>query len=970
MTPERWERVKEIVGKALELHSSERETYVRNACGGDRILQHEVQRLLVAEESAGAGFLNRPAMAIPLDLDDTPHNAMLGRRVGAYQTAELIGVGGMGEVYRAFRADDQYRKQVALKLVRAGQDSQVVFSRFKNERQILASLDHPNIARLLDGGATDEGAPYFVMELIEGQPLGQYCDDHRLRINDRLKLFLQVCSAVQFAHQRLVVHRDIKPSNILVTADGTPKLLDFGVSKMMDPDVVDRQADPTLTVFRALTPAYASPEQIKGEPITTSTDVYSLGVVLYELLTGRGPYPLSTHTPHEISHAVCDLEPEKPSVAVRRPVSPQDDKPSSGDHRDVSSAKLSKQLKGDLDNIVLKALRKEPARRYGSVEEFAADIRRHLENQPVLARKGTVSYLATKFVRRHTAGLVATAIVVVALLAGMGMTLAEKRRADKRFNDVRALANSLLFEIHDSIRDLPGSTPARKLIVDRALRYLDSLSAEGGSDLSLMRELATAYERVGEVQGHYLQNSLGDTAGSLRSYQRALQVREQLATKSSEWGDQLALAKSQRLVANQLWATGDLRGAFDNNARAVSLTESLQKKRPGDLRVLDELSRDYEIAAQIRGTSWAGGFSEPADIRESYSSKAAAVDAAMLKIDPDNEQTQRAYELDIDSLGNLLRETHRDAVGALENYRKALEMAEALNRRSPTTQHLRDVARAYYQIGSVYSDDLGDSKPALENFRKALQLYQQAIAADPENALLRQGLAIAYANVGWEEGMTGDRTGSLSSMDLSFEVMKNLVASSPQNVQQKLVLAAIYVDRGDNFLRWHELDRAAVEYEKACTTYRELRTSDTASQIDTAIADCNSRGGYAALRAGKTDAADAAFRRALTLVESFLTKDKPELDALYHGADSYAGLGDLESRQAANRSEDNPKRREHWKRAQDWYRKSLAVWEKVPADRRDRHGNSPAEQDPKAVTNSLRRCEAALASMQNVPRPR
>jgi serine/threonine protein kinase len=970
MTPEQWERVKEILGKALELHSPERESYVGNACGSDPILQREVQRLLVAEESAGTGFLNRPAMPMQLDIDDTPHDAMLGRRVGAYQTAALIGVGGMGEVYRAFRADDQYRKQVALKLVRAGQDSQVVFGRFKNERQILASLDHPNIARLLDGGTTDDGAPYFVMELIEGQPLGQYCDDHRLRINDRLKLFLHVCSAVQFAHQRLVVHRDIKPSNILVTADGTPKLLDFGVSKILDPDLVDGQAEPTVTVLRALTPAYASPEQIKGEPVTTASDVYSLGVVLYELLAGQSPYRVASRSPHELSHAVCDLESEKPSLAIRHPTSPEAGKAFAGHHGDPSPGKTSNQLKGDLDNIVLKALRKEPARRYGSVEEFAGDIRRHLENEPVLARKGTFSYRASKFIRRHTAGIVATALVMAALFAGMGTTLSEKRRADRRFNDVRDLANSLLFEIHDSIRDLPGSTPARKLIVDRALRYLDSLSAEGSSDPSLMRELATAYERVGEVQGHYLQNSLGDTAGSLRSYQKALQVREQLATKSSSWSDQLALAKSHRLVANQLWATGDLREAFDNTAWAVSITETLQKERAGDLSVLDELSRDYEIAAQIRGTSWAGGFSEPADVKENYSSKAAAVDAAMLKIDPDNEQTQRSYELDVDNLGNLLRDKDRDAAGALENYRKAQEIAQALSRRSPTTQHLRDVARSYYQIGSVYSDVLGDPKPALENFRKALQLYQQAIAADPENALLRQGLAIAYANVGWEEGMTGDRTGSLSSMDLSFEVMKKLVASSLQNVQQKLVLAAIYVDRGDNFLRWHESDRATGEYEKACTTYRELRTPDSANQIDTAIADCNSRSGYAALQGGKTDAADAAFHRSLTLVEPFLTKDKPELDALYHGADSYAGLGDLESRQATNRSQDNQKCSEHWKQAQDWYRKSLAVWEKVPADRRDRHGNSPAEQDPKAVTNSLHRCEAALASMQNVPRPR
>jgi eukaryotic-like serine/threonine-protein kinase len=437
------------------------------------------------------------------------------------------------------------------------------------------------------------------------------------------------------------------------------------VSKILDPDF-DGQADPTLTAFRALTPAYASPEQIKGEPITTASDVYSLGVVLYELLTGRAPYPVTTRTPHEISRAVCDLEPEKPSVVVRRP--PQDDK--SGDHGDVPPAKLSKQLKGDLDNIVLIALRKEPARRYASVEEFAGDIRRHLEHLPVAARKGTVGYRASKFVRRHSVGLAATAVVVVALLAGMGMTLAQKRRADRRFNDVRALANSLLFEIHDSIRDLPGSTPARKLIVDRALRYLDSLSAENGSDLPLMRELATAYERVGEVQGHYLQNNLGDTVGSLRSYQKALQLRQQLAKKSSDWNDQLALAKSYRLVANQLWATGDWRGAMDMNARAVSISELLTKERPSDQNVLDELGHEYSYAAQFPGGHDSAGLNAAAIIRENYT-KAAAVDAALLKLDPGNEKTQRSYEIDLTQLGNMLRDQDRDATGALDIYGNA-----------------------------------------------------------------------------------------------------------------------------------------------------------------------------------------------------------------------------------------------------------------------------------------------------------
>jgi len=969
MRPEQWEQVKEIFGKALELQPPERESYLEDTCGGDPILQLEVERLLHAEKSADTGFLNMPAIATRLENDDTPRDAMLGRRMGAYKIAELIGVGGMGEVFRAFRADDQYRKQVALKVVRAGQDSECVFRRFKNERQILASLDHPNIARLLDGGSNQEGAPYFVMELIEGQSLDQYCNDHKLRIDDRLKLFLQVCSAVQFAHQRLVVHRDIKPSNILVTADGTPKLLDFGVSRILDPELVDGQADPTLTVLRALTPAYASPEQIKGEPITTASDVYSLGVVLYELLTRRAPYAVSSRTPHEISRAVCDLEPEKPSVAVRRPVSPQDEKSSPGDHGDFSPAKLSKQLKGDLDNIVLIALRKEPARRYASVEEFARDIRRHLEHLPVAARKGTVGYRTSKFIRRHTVGLVATAVVVAALLAGMGTTLAQKRRADRRFNDVRALANSLLFEIHDSIRDLPGSTPARKLIVDRALRYLDSLSAEGGSDLSLMRELATAYERVGEVQGHYLQNSLGDTVGSLKSYQKALQLRQQLAKQSSDWNDQLALAKSYRLVGNQLWATGDWRGAMDINARAVSISELLNKERPSDLNILDELGHDYYYAAQIPGGHDSAGLNAAAIIRENYT-KSAAVDAAMLKLDPDNEKTQRSYEIGLTQLGNMLRDQDRDATGALDIYRKCLEIALSLNRRAPTTQHARDIAVAYYQIASTYSDHFGDSKQALEYYRKALETYQQATAADPANTLLRQGLAIAYANVGWQEGMTGDRAGSTEALDRGLEIMRAIVALSPQNVQQKDTFAQFYVNRGDNFLRWHRSGQAIRDYEDAGAIYSELRSPDGASRHDLDIANCRTKEGFAALQAGKTEEANAAFHRSLTLVEPFLAVDKPDVDAFYRAADSYAGLGDAEALQGANHSLPIKSRREHWKQALHWYLKSSQIWERVPSNRRDRHTGSPAEPDPKTISNSLRRCDAALASMRNVARLR
>src|SRR6202165_643551 len=318
MNRERWEQVSEILDKALRLPPSERSVYLAQIDASDPELHREVNSLLASHEQAGSEFLN--TLAAPtgsVQCEITGRDSKVGRRLGPYQIVELIGVGGMGEVYRAVRADDQYSKQVALKLVRSGQDSSFVINRFKNERQILASLDHPNIARLLDGGTTEEGVPYFVMELIEGQRIDEYCNARRLATTERLELFLRVCSAVQYAHQRLIIHRDIKPGNILVTADGVPKLLDFGIAKILESSEAANQQEQTISMIRLLTPEYASPEQIKSEPITTASDVYSLGVVLYELLTGRTPYRVATRTPHEISRAVCETEPEKPSNAVR-----------------------------------------------------------------------------------------------------------------------------------------------------------------------------------------------------------------------------------------------------------------------------------------------------------------------------------------------------------------------------------------------------------------------------------------------------------------------------------------------------------------------------------------------------------------------------------------------------------------------------------------------------------------------------
>ncbi len=314
MNPERWKQVCEVLDRTIALPEPDRAAFLDSACGGDQQLRDEVESLLRSHQKAGSIFLRHPAADLNSALSEGgDQGSRAGRRVGVYRLIEQIGEGGMGEVYRAERADGQYDKQVAIKFVRAGLDTKSVLERFRHERQVLASLDHPNIARLLDGGTTEEGIPYLVMELIEGIPFDQYCDEQKLTITERLKLFLQVCSAVQYAHQRLVIHRDIKPGNILVTREGVPKLLDFGIAKILDP-----AANAQTTAANPMTPEYASPEQVRGETITTSTDVYSLGVVLYQLLTGRSPYPANTHAPHEYARAICEYEPVRPSAAVAK----------------------------------------------------------------------------------------------------------------------------------------------------------------------------------------------------------------------------------------------------------------------------------------------------------------------------------------------------------------------------------------------------------------------------------------------------------------------------------------------------------------------------------------------------------------------------------------------------------------------------------------------------------------------------
>jgi len=772
-------------------------------CSGDAELRREVDSLLSCQSKAGSLFLQTPALDLLSPADDVlPAASRTGTRIGVYQILDEIGHGGMGEVYRAVRADGQYEKEVAVKIVRGGFDSRAVLERFRNERQILATLDHPNIARLLDGGTTDDGTPYLVMELIQGKSIDQYCDERRLDINGRLLLFAQVCQAVQYAHQRLVIHRDIKPSNILVTDDGVPKLLDFGIAKILDP-----AAQVEVTQLRPMTPEYASPEQVRGAAITTASDVYSLGVVLYQLLTGHFPYAGDTSTPHELARAICEADPVRPSTAVTKPLETSHDtgpeNTSAEDLsllRDTSPARLRRKLRGDLDNILLTALRKETERRYPSVERLADDLRRHRDGLPVTATAGSWSYRAGKFVRRHKAVMAATAVVAFAVLGGIGATVREariarrqaeiardqRRRAEQRFNDVRKLANSLLFEVHDSIKDLPGSTPARKLIVSRALEYLDSLSQEAKGDPSLQREVAAAYVRIGDVQGQPRQANLGDHAGAEASYRKALTIREVLVAADPANPDlRRELVIGYGKLSDLLREKGDLAGAMEASGKQMAPMEAVLKADPTNVsnRVLfAAYHMDHGYKQATIGGDREGGL---ASMRQSSN-----LLEQLAAERPGDQNVHRILALDYSRTAEILEDTPATRPQALALYKKALVVKQALLSADPNnTDYQRLVAYDQFEIGSLLKQ-MGELHEALSWDREALSGFQKLAAADPASPLFRQDIAEVGRDLGEILTRTGNASKAIEQLQRSLSSLAHAAgANDPQTILGATVVA-------------------------------------------------------------------------------------------------------------------------------------------------------------------------------------
>jgi serine/threonine protein kinase len=494
MTPESWRRVGELFHQALEVSTADRGRWVASACNEDEELLREVNSLLRNDQDARAFVQDRLKSGVETFVDNE-RARRTPERAGPYRLIREIGRGGMGTVYLAERDDDEYKIAAAIKLVTPGLDTDFVLRRFRRERQILAQLDHPNIARLLDGGTTAEGMPYIVMEYVAGQPISEYCREQQLTTGEILKLLLNVCAAVAHAHRHFIVHRDLKPGNILVRPDGAVKLLDFGICKVLYSNSL-LSGDTVSDSGRLMTPDYASPEQIRGELVTIASDVYSLAAVLYELLTGQKPHRFRNTSLLEVERAVCEQEITRPSAAV-------------------PDAAIARRLRGDLDLILLRALDKDPTRRYPTVEQFAEDVRRHLEHLPVEAQQPRLSYRLRKLVARRKASFTAAAVVVAMLMAGAILSLRQSRLAESKLAHGRVLALQLLFDVDDALRRLPNATPAREIIARAGMSYLDGLATSAENDPQRQIQLAHAYLRIGEIQETIAAN------GAVASFEKA-----------------------------------------------------------------------------------------------------------------------------------------------------------------------------------------------------------------------------------------------------------------------------------------------------------------------------------------------------------------------------------------------------------------------------------------------------------------
>ncbi|MGD8376706.1 MAG: tetratricopeptide repeat protein [Acidobacteriota bacterium] len=751
MPGEREARADALLSAALDLPEEERARYLERECAGDQELLELVRELLADAESSDdflePGKLQRGELwgDASIQIGRLPP----GTPVGAWSLLRELGGGGMGVVYLAERTSGEFHQKAAVKLIRAGIDTEETIRRFQQERQILASLDHPSIARLLDGGVTSEGRPFLAMEYVEGQPIDEWCNRQRLTVADRLRLFVEVGHAVEFAHRHLVVHRDLKPSNILVTDGGKVKLLDFGIAKLLDPAATPHAAPATRTAVRVMTPQYAAPEQVAGAPATTATDVYQLGLLLYELLTGRRAQEFRDMTPSEIQEVVCERIPARPSTAV------------TGEGADETHGaapdRVRRLLRGDLDNIVMKALRKEVESRYASVSDLVDDIERHLAGLPVNARPATFRYLAGRFVRRNRVAVVAGSLVVISVLAGLVSSLwlarvasLERDRARREAATARRVSEFLIdtFQLADP-GEARGTTVTAVELLDSGTRRIEALAGEPEIQ-------ATMKDVMGRV---YLSLGLYDPAGRLLG--DALELRRTLYPDPSE-----PVAESLDHVGRALHE----QGSYDEAEQQLQRSLEMRRELFGPSHP--------QVAESLRGLALVQQFRRNLDQAQALYDEALAIlqevygprhpevalvlkDLGSLELqrgeyERASELLRRALEIQREEIGGdhpAIADTLNALAMSLHNqddfqeaerlYRESLEMRERiLGPQHPHTASVRgNLAALFYQ-----QREFEKAEPI---FRETLELQRVSLGDDhPSVALSMTNLAVLLSALG------------------------------------------------------------------------------------------------------------------------------------------------------------------------------------------------------------------------------
>jgi serine/threonine protein kinase/tetratricopeptide (TPR) repeat protein len=723
--PEKWDQVKELFALALERDPEERSGFLRQACAGDDSLRAEIESLLSSFDGATNFLEDCPAA----DLLAAQSRAMQGRRIGAYRIVREIGQGGMAVVYLGERDDQNYRKQVAIKMVKTGIDTEQVLQRFRNERQTLATLDHSNIVRLLDGGSNEDGSPYLVMEYVEGLPIDEYCDRHQLSIDDRLRLFREVCSAVEYAHEKLVIHRDLKPGNILMANGGVPRLLDFGIAKLLNPDCFQTSLV-TGTNWRPMTPEYASPEQIRGQAVTTATDVYSLGVLLFDLLTGHRPYSCAGQSLLEIERLVSETEPEKPSAVIRKKEEKVSD---DGDvrttitpesvsiQRGLQPAELQRRLRGDLDTIVMKALRKEPERRYGSVAEFSQDIERYLAGMPVRARKSTIAYRSGRFFQRHRESL-AAALAVLGIVAGMAIW--QMRRVSRQ----------------DAAVSEAKQVQARRSVAILGFKNLSDRSDTAWVSTALSEMLAAEL-----AAGEKLRTVPGETVARMK-IDLGIRDRESLSPET--------LGQVRKNLGNDFVVLGSYFDLGKDSGGQIRLDVRLQDTAKGEtIATVSETSTEAQLLDLVSRVG--------RRLREDFGvADVSQVEAVGIRASiPSNPEAMRLYSEGLAKLRTFDALAARDlltrAVGSDPAYPFAhAELAKAWMALGYNETARQEAKKALELSGKLSREDHSLVKAGYyevnKDWDKAIEVYQTLSSSSPDS--IEYGLALANAQIAGERG--------------------------------------------------------------------------------------------------------------------------------------------------------------------------------------------------------------------------